>query len=118
MSTEDDHDPRLILLDRADNCLIAATRLPAGTTLRIDGVAVRLERDIELGHKLARHDIAAGEKVVRCGALIGTCTRPTARGSHLHIHNLRSDYIPTYTLAEGERYVEEAKGHGGTGAAR
>jgi altronate dehydratase small subunit len=98
-------DSRLILLDPSDNCLIAATRLIAGTEIRIDGALVRLAKDVDLGHKLARRDIAAGEKIRRCGALIGTCTVPAARGAHLHLHNLRSDYIPTYTLSDGEAFI-------------
>jgi hypothetical protein len=101
-------DPRLLLLDESDNCLIAATRLAAGERLEIDGVTTRLKKEIDLGHKLARRDIAAGEKVRRCGALIGTCTTGAARGAHLHTHNLRSDYIPTYTLAAGESYIRTA----------
>ena len=100
-------DPRLLVLDDSDNCLIAATRLAAGTELAIDGARVRLAEDIELGHKLARRDIAAGEKIRRCGALIGTATAAAARGRHLHTHNLRSDYIPTYTLTGGHEFVAQ-----------
>jgi hypothetical protein len=33
-------------------------------------------------------------------------TAPVAIGAHIHTHNLRSDYIPTYTLAgEGQHFI-------------
>ncbi len=64
----------------------------------IDGVNRPAPRDLPLGHKLARRAIAAGEKVVKYGAPIGSATAPIAAGEHVHIHNLASDYTPTYTL--------------------
>ena len=91
-------DPRLILLAPEDNCLAVAASLPAGTELSIEGEAIRLDRAIGIGHKLARRPIASGEKVLKYGAVIGSATAPIARGGHIHLHNLASDYIPTYTL--------------------
>jgi hypothetical protein len=59
--------------------------------------------DVPLGHKLALVPIAAGDRVVKCGVPIGTATRKIAPGAHVHTHNLCSDYLPTFTLAEGQR---------------
>ncbi len=89
-------DPRVILLAPQDNCVAVAATLQAGTRLLIDGVEVAVE--IGIGHKLARRDIALGEKILKYGAIIGSASRPIARGEHVHLHNLVSDYIPTYTL--------------------
>ena len=91
-------DPRVILLAPQDNCVAVAASLAAGTRLLIDGAEVSIGRDIGIGHKLARRDIAAGEKILKYGAIIGSATRPIARGEHIHLHNLASDYLPTYTL--------------------
>ncbi|PMS14706.1 hydrolase [Trinickia dabaoshanensis] len=99
-------DPRLLLLSPEDNCLIAATTLAAGTALELEGDTVVLADTIALGHKLARHAFAPGEKIVRYGAPIGHVTRAVAKGEHLHTHNLESDYLPTYTLDAGHAYVE------------
>jgi hypothetical protein len=30
--------------------------------------------------------------------VIGSATAPIRRGEHVHLHNLASDYIATYTL--------------------
>jgi altronate dehydratase small subunit len=98
-------DPRLILLSPQDNCLIAATTLAAGTALLVEGETVVLGKTIPLGHKLARRALAAEEKVIRYGAPIGHVTVDVAKGDHLHMHNLVSDYLPTYTHEEGHSFV-------------
>jgi len=98
-------DLRLILLSPADNCLIAAARLAAGTQVEIEGERVTLVKTIELGHKVARHELAKDDKVLRYGAVIGHVNEAVARGEHLHTHNLESDYLPTYTRDAGHEFV-------------
>jgi hypothetical protein len=90
-------DPRLLLMSAEDNCLIAATPLSSGETLRIEGADVILPLDVGLGHKVARFALAADTPVLRYGAVIGTTTAAVSVGEHLHLHNLRSNYIETYT---------------------
>ena len=108
MPTPQSIDARLVLLSPGDNCLIACTHLAAGTTVQLEGGTAVLARDIGLGHKLARHAIAAGEKVLKYGAVIGSLRAPVAAGEHIHTHNLDSDYTPTYTLDEGKTFVGHA----------
>jgi hypothetical protein len=96
----------LLLMSREDNCLIARLDLKGGDTVVIDDRAVILPGDVRLGHKVARRDLAPGEKIVRYGAIIGTATAPIAAGAHIHTHNLESDYIPTYTLEQdGHHFI-------------
>ncbi len=95
-------DRRLLLLAPEDNVVVACCDLPAGAELSIDGEPVRLDRDVPTGHKLARRAIAAGEKVIKYGAPIGSARVPIAKGSHVHTHNLRSDYIPTWDRTGAE----------------
>ncbi len=96
------HDPRLILLDPRDNVLVARTRLKAGETVETGSGPATLDRDIALAHKVARRAIAAGEKILKYGAPIGVATEAIAPAVHVHVHNMRSDYTPTYHL-ENER---------------
>lgn len=101
-------DARLVLLSPADNCLIACTHLAAGTAVQLEGGAVALAKDIGLGHKLARHAIAAGQKVRKYDAVIGSLRTAVEAGAHIHTHNLDSDYTPTYTLDDGKTFVGHA----------
>lgn len=96
----------LLLMSPEDNCLIARTTLCCGAQVDIDGRLVALPGAVSLGHKVARRDLAVGEKILRYGAIIGTVTVATAIGAHIHTHNLESDYLPTYTLGqEGHHFI-------------
>ena len=87
---------RVVVLAPEDNVAVACTTLEAGTVLEVGGARLKLERRVTTGHKVARRPIRAGEKVVKYGAPIGSATRDIAPGAHVHTHNLKSDYIPTY----------------------
>jgi hypothetical protein len=96
----------LLLMSPEDNCLIARIELAAGSTVPIDGQLVALPQHIHLGHKVARRDLAPGDKILRYGAIIGTATAPIPIGAHIHTHNLESDYLPTYTLGlDGHHFI-------------
>jgi altronate dehydratase small subunit len=99
-------DRRVLLLDPQDNCLIACTPIARGTRLRRDNGEITLAQDVALGHKIARQALHSGDKVLRLGAVIGSVTREVLPGEHLHTHNMKSDYLPTYTLADGGRFVD------------
>lgn len=89
----------LILLHPDDNILICATAMDAGDPMDIDGRPCRTATAIPVGHKVARHALKAGDKVLRYGIAIGTMTAPAAPGEHVHRHNLASDYIPSHDRA-------------------
>ena len=90
----------LLRLATGDNVAVAARSLVAGTTVELDtGVTVTLREAIGVGHKVAIRRIAAGEKVIKWGCPIGSATRGIAAGEHVHVQNLRSDYLPTFTTA-------------------
>ena len=77
--------PRTIVLHRDDSVYIAREALAAGTALE-NGNEV-LEH-IPPGHKVARHSLATGQKVLRYGQIIGFASRPILAGQHIHEHNL------------------------------
>jgi hypothetical protein len=101
-------DPRLLLLDPRDNVLVTKARLVAGEVVRVSGESVSIAADIALGHKLARHDIPAGSRVLKYGAPIGSATAAIRLGEHAHVHNIQSDYTPTYSLSGEDRRYGEA----------
>lgn len=74
-----------ILLNPADNVLIALRLLSAGSVLD-DGVIAA--QDIPAGHKIARQRIEAGGEVRRYNSVIGTALHAIAPGEHIHDHNM------------------------------
>ena len=91
-------DQRLLLLSDADNVLVVRGALDAGDEVRLEFGTVKIGFRIGLGHKLARRPIAKGERIVKYGAPIGTAVTSIAAGDHVHIHNVQSDYTPTFAL--------------------
>ena len=100
-------DPRVLVLAPGDNVAIAKSDIPAGTTLQVMGVTVTLKSAMETGHKFAFLKVAKGGGITKYGAPIGVATQDIAPGDSMHIHNVTSDYIPTYTLDEGHQFFKE-----------
>lgn len=89
-------DRRLLLLSEQDNVVVALVNLKKGEIVRIDGDAVTLRADAPLGFKIARFGLAVGDKVLKYGARIGSVTVAIVRGEVVHVHNMKSDYLPTH----------------------
>ena len=68
-------DPRLLRLSPDDNVAAVTTTIEAGEWLMIDGKPVTVSERVPAGHKVAIVAIAAGDKVVKYGAPIGSATR-------------------------------------------
>ena len=91
-------DTRLLRLHPDDNVLVARSRIRAGEAIAVEGQGVTLPADLPIGHKIAARAIRAGEKILKYGAPIGSATQDIPTGRSVHVHNVRSDYTPTYTL--------------------
>ena len=89
--------PPLLLLHPEDNIVVARRDIAAGERVELDGESFLIPAAVELGHKLARRALAVDARVLKYGAPIGSMTTAVARGEHVHLHNLRSDYIPSTT---------------------
>ncbi len=100
-------DPRVLVLAPGDNVAIAKSDIPVGTTLQVMGVTVTLKANMEVGHKFAFLKVAKGGGITKYGAPIGVATQDIVPGDSMHIHNVTSDYIPTYTLDEGHQFFKE-----------
>lgn len=79
-----------------DNILVCCKHANAGDRVTIAGTAYKLNAAIELGHKIARCALAAGDKVLRYGVPIGSMRSAAQPGDHIHVHNLSSDYIASH----------------------
>ncbi|MEG2172460.1 MAG: UxaA family hydrolase [Desulfovibrionaceae bacterium] len=45
---------------------------------------------IPIGHKVALHDFATGDTVLKYGTDIGKVVAPIKKGAHLHVHNVKT----------------------------
>lgn len=86
---------RVLLLDPADNVLVAIADLAAGQHVTDGTQTIQLPDAVPLGHKLARWRIMAGGRIVKYGAAIGSATCDIPAGGWVHLHNLASDYLAT-----------------------
>lgn len=99
---EQTDDAAFLYLAAGDNIAVATRQLDSGSIVEIEGVAIGLKSRVDVGHKFAVRAIRAGEQVVKYGAPIGSASCDIAPGDYVHIHNLQSDYLPSYTLAPVE----------------
>jgi hypothetical protein len=97
---------KLLRIHRDDNVLIVVTPIMAGDRDVIEGQEVVFRQNIAIGHKVAAREIRSGEKVYKCGVPIGSAKETIPAGAHLHLHNLKSDYISTYTLDKDHVFVK------------
>lgn len=89
--------PNAILLHEKDNVLICTRPILEGSPVICAEIELTAADTIDIGHKIARTDMQAGDKVYRYGAPIGSMTAAVRSGGHVHTHNLKSDYIPTHS---------------------
>jgi len=89
LSASIEPDPRFLRLHADDNVLTVIVTTEA----------------IPIGHKVAARAIAAGEKIIKYGAPIGSAKEDIAAGAHVHTHNIQSDYLPTFLRGEGEHHA-------------
>lgn len=85
--------PAVILLHGDDNVVVCCRTVEAGEHISVEGVDIVAAQRVALGHKLARRDLSAGDKVIKYGASIGSMTADIKAGSWVHMHNMKSDYI-------------------------
>ena len=74
-----------LVLHPSDTIAVLTKRAETGEDPLLVGAP--LAAAISAGHKVARHDIAAGEAIVKFGQFIGKATADIAQGTHVHSHN-------------------------------
>ena len=88
--------PKLVLLHPDDNVLVCIAPIASGERVVVGDLELQAIEAIDVGHKLARRPIASGEGILKYGAPIGSATQAIQAGEWVHVHNMKSDYIPTH----------------------
>ena len=89
-----------IHLHATDNVVVCTKTLTQGTTIIIMDTPVVLKATLGIGHKISCSNIQQGELIIKYGVPIGAATEPIPFGSHVHTHNMQSNYIPTYLIQQ------------------
>ena len=87
---------QFILLHPDDNVFVCREFCSSGTAVQLDGDVVVLQESISIGHKIARVGLPRNATIYKHGAPIGSTTTRIERGAHVHLDNLKSDYIRTH----------------------
>lgn len=83
-------------INNEDNVAVAADDIPRGAAIEIGDLRLEAVDDIGRFHKIAVRQIRAGEPIIKYGAPIGVSTEAIRPGQKVHLHNMKSSYIPTY----------------------
>jgi len=86
-----------VLLNKADNVFVCCKQLLSGCSTTLESVDISMTTDITVGHKIARNPIVKGDKIIKYGVSIGSAIADIALGEHIHMHNMKSDYIASHT---------------------
>lgn len=96
-----------IRLHELDNCVVLGEDIKQGDQIADGDNIIIVSSDVALGHKVAIRSIPAGEAVFKYGVSIGSATSLVQPGDHIHLHNMKSDYLPTYILTQDEEANDE-----------
>ncbi|WP_158968639.1 UxaA family hydrolase [Paraglaciecola sp. L3A3] len=88
---------KFVLVNKADNVLICCQPVKPGEVVVIENLEYTMTTSIDVGHKIARTAISKQQKVIRYGVPIGSAIIDIKAGEHVHMHNMKSDYIPSHT---------------------
>lgn len=90
-------DKRFVLLNSEDNVFVCCEKVYSGTNICLEDKTICLLTDINVGHKIARKNISLEQAIIKYGAPIGSAIQAINFGDHVHMHNMKSDYIPSHT---------------------
>jgi hypothetical protein len=97
---------KLLRIHKDDNVLIVVNPVQPGDKDLVEDREIVFTQRIAIGHKVAARMIRRGEKLYKCGVPIGSAKEDILAGAHIHLHNLQSDYIETYTLDKDRVYAK------------
>lgn len=95
----------LIVLAPEDNVLVVRRTIKAGSPYWALHFSATARASIDIGYKVARCDLKPGDKILKYGAPIGSATKEIHAGDVVHIDNMKSDYLPTYTH-EADNFID------------
>lgn len=95
---------KLIQLDAEDNVLVVRQKILKGERMPVSGEEIEFQQAVPLGFKVASKSIRTGEKIIKYGMSIGSAIAEILPGEIVHVHNVKSDYVPTFLIENQDEY--------------
>ena len=92
-----------------DNVAVAVDDIKRGDSIDIDGKKIEIKSNIDRFHKIAIEDIACYDEIIKYGVSIGISTKDIKSGESVHLHNMKSKYIKTYSWKTKKEHSDRAK---------
>lgn len=87
----------LLLLHPDDNVLITKVPIPKDAVIQLMGEFSVSQSDVPKYFKVAARNIGQGNRIIKYGMCIGIATRDIAAGEMVHVHNMKSEYMNSFT---------------------
>lgn len=96
-----------LLLHPIDDVVVLKRLVRAGERAESEGAGAVAARDISAGHKVAIHDIAAGDPIRKYGQIIGFAKGSVKSGDWIHSHNIElKEFGRDYGFCENAKAVD------------
>ncbi len=82
-----------IIMNPKDNCATTLDVIPKDEQIEINNIIIKINQEIDMGHKFALKDINRGEHIIKYGEIIGIATENIKAGDWIHTHNITSHYL-------------------------
>ena len=70
--------------------LTAGTEMLCVVTADNSSFSLHSAGDVPIGHKIALHDIANGDTILKYGVDVGRAIADISKGEHVHVHNVKT----------------------------
>ena len=100
----------LIRLAEQDNVAVATRNVGRGAVVEVARERLTTRDPIPFAHKVAIRAIEEDAQVFKYGVPIGRAKVAIEPGEHVHVHNIRSDYVNNEVDFFEDAAVEDAKG--------
>ncbi len=89
-----------IQINPEDNVCITIGSLEPGDTINCSGTEIIIREKVPAYHKVSLTPIQQRQPIIRYGVPVGESTQTIEQGCLVHLHNMKSTYLPTCTRKE------------------
>jgi len=82
-----------IIMHIEDNCATALEGISKDAEIEINGNRIKINQNIDVGHKIALKDFKKGDLIKKYGEIIGIAIKDINAGDWIHTHNIISQYL-------------------------